>query len=233
MLICAVVNGRLTIIGGRYGSSDTNTILSLSSDNTWSQDIPPMPTKRSKPACVSTDSYLIVAGGEKDHQASNVNEVEILNTETLQWSIANDPIPASDFKPSMVLCGEYLYLCQKNSIYSCSMDKLLKSCTSPPSNINGDDSMWTKKADLPIADRDSSLATLRGHVLAIGGRNDIDLIASVQCYDAESNSWSVIGQIPHPHHQVLTAVLPSNELLVVGGWKKDDYSYDVYIGHEQ
>ena len=44
------------------------------------------------------------------------------------------------------------------------------------------------------------------------------------CYDVATKSWSVIGEMPTPRSRVLTAVLPSNKLVVVGGL---DTNYEI------
>ena len=67
--------------------------------------------------------------------------------------------------------------------------------------------MWTELAAVPVSYY-SSLVTLRGCVLAIGGTDDL--------FDVTTNSWSVRGEMP-TRSDVLAAVLPSNDLVVVGG----------------
>ena len=56
-------------------------------------------------------------------------------------------------------------------------------------------------------------------MLSIGGSDAKgNPTGAIHCYDVATNSWSVICEIPTPRYQVLTAVLSSNELVVVGGW---------------
>ena len=57
---------KLVLVGGAIGNSDiaTNELwLSGDGGKTWSQDLPPMPTKRTFPSAVSTEECLIVLGG--------------------------------------------------------------------------------------------------------------------------------------------------------------------------
>ena len=79
--------------------------------------------------------------------------------------------------------------------------------------------MWTTLADIPVWY--SSLATLRGRVLAIGEKDGGNPTGAIHCYDAATNSWSAVGSMPTPRYYALTAVLPSNELVVVGGWSAE------------
>ena len=204
----AVINNALTTIGGKDCQySVTNTLLSLFGSS-WEEVLPPMPTKRKLPAA-STPTHLVVAGGWRSRTLSIV---EVLNTETLQWSTANN-LPEAVLYPQMTTCGGCLYLANDiSSVFSCSMKDLLKS-----TNSSDGDSVWTKLASIPISNG-STLATLGGRVLAIGGEvGVINPTGAIHCYDVATNSWSFVGEMPTPRSPALTAVLPSNELVVVGG----------------
>ena len=99
-------------------------------------------------------------------------------------------------------------------------------------NSSDGDSVWTRLASIPV-EEDSALAPLRGHVLAIGGYCSYIYggpTGAIHCYDVATNSWSVIGQIPTPRYRVLTAVLSSNELVVVGGFDVLDLCCTLEIG---
>ena len=205
----AVIYDVLTTIGGGdHQWAVTNTLLSLSGSS-WDEVLPPMPTKRMYPAAANTPTHLVVSGG---WQSQRLPLVEVLNTDTLQWSIA-DNLPEAAQYPQMITCGGHLYLADDNSsVFSCSMEDLLKS-----TNSSDGGSVWTTLASIPIMW--SSLATLRGHVLAIGGVADGgNPTGAIHCYDVATNSWSVVCEMPTPRSLVLTAVLPSNELVVMGGF---------------
>ena len=225
----AVLNGAPTTIGGSHTDeggtySKVNTLLSLSGSS-WEEVLPPMPTKRECPAAVRTPTHLVVAGGWiLDGRTATV---EVLNTETLQWSTASSLPEAVSF-PQMTTCGGCLYLADDESnVFSCFVEDLLKS-----TNSSDGGSVWTRLASIPVGE-DSTLATLRGRVLAIGGDDDGtgNPTGAIHCYDVATNSWSVIGEMPTPRYRVLAAVLPSNELVVVGG--KDasgDWCFTLEIG---
>lgn len=95
----AVVNNLLTTIGGYnegwLHDKRTRSLLSLA----WKEVFPPMPTKRSRVAAANTPTHLIVAGG-RDHSGEGLATVEVLNTETLQWSTASSlphTVPVSHY----------------------------------------------------------------------------------------------------------------------------------------
>ena len=64
----AVVNNKLTAIGGGYFLHFSNKLYSLSGegiDLSWNEDFRPMPTKRAETTALSTGKVLIVAGGKR------------------------------------------------------------------------------------------------------------------------------------------------------------------------
>lgn len=224
----AVINNTLTTIGGRTHmdrsrNPETNILLSLTPGDlnisVWKEVFPPMPTRRRKSASLTINTSLVVAGGKVKNE--DVFEVEVLDTERMQWSKVTS-IPSSLKDPWLTLCGGHIYLRQGNVLHSCAADQLLELQATPSTNTSDVGSVWTRLADIPVQFH-ASLTNLKEHVLTIGG-SDTKLgwqtSSAIRCYHRATNSWSVIGQLPTPRHSVLTAVLPSNEMIVVGGWTK-------------
>ena len=215
----AVINEQLTAIGGRVDESwySTNILLSLEHGwlwSEWEQFLPPMPTARVRPASVTTPTHLVVVGGCTSLDSGFLSTVEVMDIETLQWSTASG-LPRVTGFPKMTLCDEHLYLSDnKNILFSCSVEELLQSSVSTDISIGG--SVWTRLANIPVYT--SSLVTLGGRVLAITSEDcNFRLTGAIHCYNKATNSWSIIGEMPTPREDVLTAVLPTNNLVVVGG----------------
>ena len=217
----AVIDDRLTTIGGSYANIATGNLFCLtecSSEMKWEELLPPMPTARIRPAVVTTPTNLIVAGGLN---GDALTVVEVLDTNTLEWFLASS-IPKALGSPHMSLCGGNLYLSEHNTIFSCSVEELLKSCKPASTDSSDGGSVWTKLADIPVSHW-ASLMTYSGCVLSIGGSDKYDEgtpTGAIHCYDERSDSWSVIGEMPTPRYDTLVAVLPSNELIMVGGYDK-------------
>ena len=220
----AVVSNQLTTIGGQCDGGDTvtNTLLCLSKGvlkTKWEELLPPMPTTRIWSAAVTTPTHLIVAGGNKEISGDGLSVVEILDTNTLQWSSVSS-LPKAWVAPNMTLCNGQLYLSSYDKIFSCSVEDLLKSCKPAPTNSSDGDSVWTKLANIPTP-LNTSLTTLHGgQVLAIGGSDKAlggTPTGAIHQYNRSTNSWSFIGEMPTPRANPLVAVLPSHELIVVGG----------------
>ena len=206
----AVINDRLTAIGGECDQMATNALLCLSADKKWERFLPSMQANRIWSAAVTTPTHLIVAGGMTEPLGGELSSVEILDLNTLQWfSASSSPEAFSD--PNMVFCDGRLYLSEHNKVYSCSIEELLKSSQLA--------SVWTKLADIPVLYY-ASLTTLGDRVLVVGGKDKLTrgtATGTIHCYEKKTNSWTQVGDMPTPRSCALVAVLSSNELVVVGG----------------
>ena len=221
----AVVSGLLTSIGGGPGRNVTNQLLSLTSKGKWVECFPPMPTNRYGTAAVCSGKSLVVAGGSgRDNKT--LHTVEVMNTDTLQWSTASS-LPFVLTYVSATLCQDRIYLLgydmctQPRSVLACSMADLLQSCR--PQSLGARlktltlQEVWHRVDDLPV--HSSSCATLCGQLLAVGGHDDsYAYTTAIHQYNPAANSWEVISHMPTARSDTLVAVLPGNKLMVVGGY---------------
>ena len=77
--------------------------------------------------------------------------------------------------------------------------------------------VWHQLADTPVTL--STCASLHGQLLAVGGEESDDKeTTAIHMYNITTNSWEVISHMTTPQRQCLVAVLPQNELMVVGGY---------------
>ena len=197
----------LTTVGGRSDTQLGSNKLYSYINNKWVAHFPPIPTGRWRPGAVYVNNTLVVVGGSFDSIT-----VEILNTANMQWSIvASLPVPTD--QPSTTICGDYVYIHprtsdaqEKYSVYKCSLRQLTQS--QPSSAI------WEKIYTLPVSK--PTLVTFNGSLLAVGGR-DSNGYKTKDIYQYNETSWTVISQMSIPRSLCLTAVLPGNKLMVVGG----------------
>ena len=234
-----IVNNLLTTVGGREDTGkDTNKVFSLVREgggrgwSRWTEVFSPMPTKRYASSVLCTGTALIVAGGAVERGA-HLKTVEVMNTETHQWSIAID-LPEPTVSCSLVqVNNDRIYMlggcdefeeCTK-AMYMCSVSALLQSCSSHrslgarlaryllPTNIIG---VWSKVSDLPVTR--SAYVSLHGRLLAVGGEDsERKPTSALHMYDPSTKSWQVISHLATPRCRCFAAVLPDNELMVVGG----------------
>ena len=236
----AMVKGLLTKIGGKQATIQgkvTNKLVSFtkaeSADSEWIEKYPPMPTSRSFTSAATYQNHLVVAGGSSSGRfKDNVATVEVLNTDTLVWSIAASlPHPFSN--ASITVCGDHLYMLggsdtmsKKLSVLTCSLPEVLQSCQ-PRSLIdklfkwgrNAHSQKWQFATDIPVYD--STCTTVNGQLIAIGGCDENDKrTTAVYKYNTARKSWGVISHIATARSLCFVATVMnvnSSQLLVVGG----------------
>ena len=225
-----VIDGTLTSVGG-YSRDWTyaNSLLSLTGGGgerrRWCEIFPAMPTPRSSTISLTTEPTLIVTGGYDG--GKNLSVVEVMDISTRQWSTASN-LPHPFGVASGTICGDNLYLAggyvgvgkPSKSVLTCSMTDLLSPLSLGARlqslSLANKTSVWRQARDLPVIR--STLITLGGHLLAIGGRNDSRPdTADVYCYDNHNDSWQVVSQMKSARHACLAAALSDDHLLVVGG----------------
>ena len=219
-----VIRGLLTAIGGDSGSGPDNKLLSIvnEDDKKWVEHFPHMPTKRVLTTAVTTEQHLIVAGGKG--VSNRLNTVEVMDIQTLVWSTAASlRYPYS--KSSAAICGDHIYMLggqtndgRSKSALTCSLTKLLQSCSDTLHN-----SVWHRIANVPVYC--STCAAVNGELVAVGGEDANEICtAAVHKYNPTTNSWDIISNMPTARRHCLVTVLPTNEMMVVGGFTNKWYS---------
>ena len=219
-----VVNGVLTAVGGPNSSDKaTNKLLSLVGEGKWVEQLPCMPTKRSLTAAVCSGKTLVVIGG---YCGVRLKTVELLDIDSLQWFIASElPHPLTSYRPSATVCGDNLYLVGgfDDATLTCSLSAFVQSAK--PVTLGGrsekafsqTEQVWREVASLPV---ESTCASLNGQLIAVGGwdSDNKKTTNSVYAYDPATDRWDVISTMPTARRDCLVAVLPGNQLMVVGGY---------------
>ena len=222
-----ILNGQLTTIGG---DPFTNKLMSLTNEGKWTEKFPPMSTKRMSTTVVCTGTVLIIAGGFGENRKI-LATVEVLNFDTSQWSTAVD-LPEPLICCTAAVHGDQLYMLGDGlggeSVYTCSVRALLQTCTqkssleectSALSLSNSSSGVWSKLPDLPVVE--STCVTFCGQLLAVGGEDSDDKpTTAIYMYNQDTNSWNVISHMAAARRACFAAVLPNNQLMVVGGITK-------------
>ena len=187
-----------------------------------------MPTKRRSTTSLCTGTALIVAGG-MGVGGRDLSTVEMMDTETHQWSTAAD-LPHPMYHASATVCGDQLYMVGGveggyfvKSAYTCSVSALLQSRV--PSSLEAKlqrthledkvGGVWRQVAELPVTQ--STCESFHGRLLAIGGNESTKAITAVYMYNSTTNSWEIISHMTTGRLLCFTPVLPDNRLMVVGG----------------
>ena len=230
----AMVSNLLTTIGGKAADDECTSSLLSFTDTKWMKKFPSMPTKRWCTAVVCSVRSLVVVGGEGEGR-KNLSTVEVMDTETLQWSTASNlPYPLT--QATATLCGDQIYMLggfgtdtkPSKSVFTCSLAALLRSCQSKSLRARmktlflvGGPNEWNQVADTPLFR--SRCASLHGQLLAVGGRDsDSKPTTAIHTYNTTTTSWEIVSHMATPRCSSLVAVFPPNELMVVGGFARQN-----------
>ena len=97
------------------------------------------------------------------------------------------------------------------SVLTCSLTNLLQSSSQTSSH-----SVWNSISDALVYR--STCVAVDGELLAVGGENRRYKTTSAVCkYNPTADSWDLISNMPTARRDCLVAVLPSDEMMVVGG----------------
>ena len=76
--------------------------------------------------------------------------------------------------------------------------------------------VWSEVAAPPVTE--TTCVSIHGRLLTIGGKgSDKEPTSAIHIYNPATESWDVIGHMGTPRRGCIAAVLPNNQLMVVGG----------------
>ena len=219
----AIINNQLITIGGYEPLTNKLFGLEINCDPMcWSERYPPMLTKRRRASALCTNNELIVAGGMGERMEV-LTVVEVMKLDTPQWSTAAN-LQELTYDASIAMCLDQIFILGGNntdwkpseSVYMCS----LSSLKSPQNAI------WNKIANLPVMQ--STCVAYQDRLLAVGGRESTTAaaVSTVYVYNHTTNSWKVISEMKIPRSKCFAAVLPNNQLMVVGGESQPQIQID-------
>ena len=224
----AIVNGIVTAVGGsklmRGPSKKLYSLTGKEKTMKWTKILPTMPTKRSEASTLFVEmaQCLIVAGGEgKNGKALAI--VEVMNTDTNQWSRATD-LPEPLWGASGILCGSQFYIIggvnirPTRSVYRCDITSLLKSCQPAFHGSLASElpHSWDKVANLPVTG--PACVSLYEQLILVGGEDSKTRSTAIHMYDQTAGEWKIISHMSTSRNQCFAAVVPDDRLMIVGGW---------------
>ena len=193
----------------------TNKLWTLKGETNWQPSLPPMPTSRYLSSALNTGSpeCLVVSGG-LDSGGTPVNVVEILKDN--EWSSVQ-PLPKACSHLKSTLHKGRLYLMgglrQGPSVFHCKLESLLnEDYTQEMSHSSG---LWS---ELQIHFKRSSPSSFANQLISTGGDLISGTCSSEICaYSPHTLSWLHVGNLPIELVSTATIVLPTGELVVLGG----------------
>ena len=211
------LNGQLVIVGGMTTQAVVSgKVFSFeNSTQNWKESILPMPTARHSPAVFSLPSCLTVVGGV-DQNITCLSGVEIFMPHTSQWHIVSPaPSPLYNMTTTVIHNKSLLAEYESNKVYQLCMSvhHTATSSSITPKVITE----WRDIADLPH--KCSALGSVNECLLAVGGSGGgwENSITTILGFSPITNTWKTVGELPEPRHNCTTVLLPTGELLVMGG----------------
>ena len=177
---CAVFNGKLVVAGGICGGGNlASTELYEEQSSTWRM-ISSLNRSRRDHALVVCEGRLYAIGGVDKSSVECMKDVGGEWEEVASMKISRDYFAA-------VNCGGCIY-----AIGGWNEHHAQKSVE----KYNPDNDEWINVAPMNIARYGHSACVKQNKIFVVGGRNnDSEFVHEVECYDARSDTWSIVGEI--------------------------------------
>ena len=216
-------HSQLVLVGGNETSTEeiTNKLwVSDGANINWQPSLPPMPTKRSWSSAISAGSpeCLIVAGGWKGEE-QETDAVEVL---TQGWWSTVQSLPKHIAHAKIILYNENLYIMggfeQKDKVFYCKLASILVAAA----YTTKVDDLWSQFTGPTLY---SSPAVFGQQLITVGGFSyTYGVTCKIHVHSSLTEKDMHVGDVPIKLKSTCTAVLPSGELLVIGGFDGAGFS---------
>ncbi len=198
-----VHDSELLLVGGcEYHTEEITNKVFTNRDGQFVEALPPMKETRRSSSAVSSGSALVVAGGWKTSREFS-SSVEVFKDG--QWTTAPS-LPIAEYYMKSALHGDQWYLITLlGKVFRTSLQSLISG---------SDQSPWETLPDAPSGC--STAAFFGGRLLSIGG----DTTTAIYAFSSSTQSWEHAADVPLPLTYSSAVVLPTGELMVIGGRNK-------------
>ena len=176
---CAVFNEKLIVGGGwRDWKIHASSELYEEQSNTW-RIISSLNRSRNCHALVVCEDHLYAIGGWRESSVECMKDVggeweQVASMKTSRSSLA------------AVNCGGYIYAI--GGLHELKVEKSVE-------RYNPDGNEWINVAPMNIARYGHSAYVKQNKIFVVGGKNDDrKFVHEVECYDARSDTWSIVGE---------------------------------------
>ena len=217
-------DGRVLVVGGCIGSGVCTGLVEIFDPKTdsWIDAAPLASSRFSHTAQLLTTGDVLVAGGTNETSGIPLDETALIyDPQNNTWrptGAMNTPRQSAESTQlsdgRILVAGGVLLADPSGQIMTGSTE-----IYDPETNT------WSLAANLSYARFAFVLETLpNGEVLAIGGALNWDCcwtekspIKEIEIYDADTNHWSVIGEMPQPRAYATGVLLPNDQIWIAGG----------------
>src|SRR5665213_3712373 len=218
-----LANGGVLLAGGTTGTVSTDTLATTAelyslSSNAWTATASGAPVVANAVSALLPNGNVLVAGGSAVGGTAT-NLAAIYDPTTNVWSAAA-AMPSGDavFGASAVTLqnGSILVVGGDTGTLTAPVPSALVSIYTPTTGA------WTAMNTMATARAFLSATLLgNGNVLVAGGQTVVSSTATVattaEVYSPTQNTWSAAGALVTPRSNARSALLPSGQVLLVGG----------------
>ena len=228
----ATFHSQLVLAGGTIDSVNaTDKLWALRDDGcTWDQPFPPMLQACWGASAVSSGDHLLIAGGVgSDHPLTPLDTIQIYNASSTQW-VLSIPLPRTCyFMKSALLDGNW-YLAggrwQYSKVFHASLESLIETSDKRKKGI------WKSLPEL-FRRRCCSISACHGQLMAVGGVTNSGPTREIQVYSTKKRSWVEVEYMPHACDSTCTVILPTKEILLIGGSTVSEHQHHDFSCHVQ
>ena len=207
-------NSQLVLVGGMDPNTGiaTNQLWVLDEQRNWTQPLPPMTKERYQASAVNVGDYLIVAGGQGGSHVGPLDVVEVYDGH--QWRKAKSlPRPCSSMRSALHEGKWYLdggaQAEEDRKIYYTSLESLIATMHSEGGE---QPSVWKELPGSPLLW--STPVVFKNQLISVAG---YPYSSAIHAYFPRKMSWVHVGDLPVACYSTCALVLPTGELLVIGG----------------
>lgn len=223
----AVISNSLTAVGGSesdpmlnhheaYGRKayQKTSKLHCLINKQWEQVFPPMNIARCGHAVISDNRCVIAAGGVDE------SSVEIFTIGSNTWSILSSRLPQDFHSITATLCDDHIYVMDCTGrlyAYSSPIHSILSNLATSTRTEESSQHTWRPLPKAPNALVESTLSTMCGQLVMVGGHTEYRYPATVHIRQLYKGEWVTIGHMTMARCEPIVAVLPRNRMIIVGG----------------
>ena len=224
-----LVNGQLTLIGGRNASTReiTNSTITWDEEKKqWFPKVPPMPTKRVCSCIIHYNNLILVAGGKASDGETVLDSVDVFNVNTFKWAtLSCFKLPLTMWCMRASISYDYLYITSGMNTTTTAINEAYKLHVEEVVNaVTKDQEVeWNRLQDTP--NWASGLVADSDHPIVVGGfEESLNPTSDVSIYDptTDHDKWSNVGQCVRPHYRSCAIAVSSSSFVVIGGYTAAD-----------
>ena len=215
----AIIEGRLTLIGGRRPSNKivVNNINTYNEDSgQWEVQYPGMIQPRYRPAVVVHEGFVIVLGGKIKERSTMTNSIEVMNIQDRKWTMLTTHLPKKMYDMPATLSQDQVWIVgyddgssRANNVYTIPFFNLVASADIKHSwKEVRRDTVYYKMSVIPQS----------YPLVALGGDDRQNkTVSAVIAFHQDTMSWNEVASLSSPRAHCAVASIGDKAILVIGG----------------